>query len=113
LERCGANPSEFAVTLVEPNRMIGRLLVYTAYTAALDGHTFSARALVSCAFDYRVMRNDRGYWFMNEAEIGLALDLHLWLILVNRLPRPTAILVATTARSTPARASAQILNLAT
>jgi enoyl-CoA hydratase/carnithine racemase len=65
--------------------------------AALNGHTFAAGALISCAFDYRVMRSDRGYWCMNEAEIGLALDARLWSILTNRLARPTAILAATTA----------------
>ena len=98
LERFGSNPSEFAATLAELNRTIGRLLVYPAYSvAALNGHTFAAGALISCAFDYRVMRSDRGYWCMNEAEIGLALDQRLWSILEHRLPRPTAIAAATTA----------------
>jgi len=98
LERFDSNPSEFAATLAELNRTIGRLLVFPAYSvAALNGHTFAAGALISCAFDYRVMRADRGYWCMNEAEIGLALDQRLWSILANRLPRPTAIAAATTA----------------
>ena len=78
---------------------IGRLLVFPAYTvAAINGHAFAGGALISCAFDYRVMREDRGYWCMNEAEIGLALDERLWSILTNRLPRATATVAATTAR---------------
>ena len=98
LERFGANPAEFASTLEEMKRTIGRILVYPAYTvAALNGHTFAGGALLSCAFDYRIMRADRGYWCMNEAEIGLALDQRLWSILANRLPRQTAIRAATTA----------------
>jgi enoyl-CoA hydratase/carnithine racemase len=98
LERFGTNPSEFGATLTELHRTIGRLLVYPAYcVAALNGHTFAAGALLSCAFDYRVMRSDRGYWCMNEAAIGLALDEKLWSILTNRLPRATAIFAATTA----------------
>ncbi len=98
LERFGSNPAEFGATLDELNRTIGRILVYPAYTvAALNGHTFAAGALISCAFDYRVMRSDRGYWCMNEAEIGLALNEQLWSILANRLPRATAIIAATTA----------------
>jgi enoyl-CoA hydratase/carnithine racemase len=44
------------------------------------------------------MRDDRGYWCMNEAEIGLALDEELFSILTARLPRSTAIVAATTAK---------------
>src|SRR5665213_2547582 len=90
---------EYYATLVELRRIIGRILVFPAYSvAALNGHTFAGGALISCAFDYRVMREDRGYWCMNEAEIGLALDERLWSILTNRLSRATATIAATTAR---------------
>ena len=99
LERFADQRDEFIETLHELERTIGRLLVFPAYTvAALNGHTFAGGALISCAFDYRVMREDRGYWCMNEAEIGLALDERLWSILINRLPRASAIVAATTAR---------------
>ncbi len=99
LERFGAVPDEFAATLHELERTIGRLLVFPAYTvAAVNGHAFAGGALISCAFDYRVMREDRGFWCMNEAEIGLALDERLWSILTNRLPKATAVVAATTAR---------------
>jgi enoyl-CoA hydratase/carnithine racemase len=99
LERFGNQPEEFATTIRELERTIGRLLVFPAYTvAAINGHAFAGGALITCAFDYRVMREDRGYWCMNEAEIGLALDERLWSILANRLPRATATLAATTAR---------------
>jgi enoyl-CoA hydratase/carnithine racemase len=99
LERFGDNRDEFVATLHEFERTVGRLLLFPAYTvAAINGHAFAAGALLSCAFDYRVMREDRGFWCMNEAEIGLALDERLWSILANRLPRATAIAAATTAR---------------
>jgi len=99
LERFGANPAEFAATLEELERTIGRLFLFPAYTvAAINGHCFAGGALLSCAFDYRVMREDRGYWCMNEAEIGLALDATLWSILHHRLPRATAVMAATTAK---------------
>jgi enoyl-CoA hydratase/carnithine racemase len=99
LERFGANPAEFAATIEELQRTIGRLLLFPAYTvAAINGHCFAGGALVSCAFDYRVMREDRGYWCMNEAEIGLTLDERLWSILNHRLPRATAIVAAMTAK---------------
>jgi enoyl-CoA hydratase/carnithine racemase len=99
LERFGANPAEFSATLEELERTIGRLFLFPAYTvAALNGHTFAGGALLSCSFDYRVMREDRGYWCMNEAEIGLALDHTLWSIIHHRLPKATATLAATTAK---------------
>lgn len=99
LERFGSERDEFVETLHLLEQTIGRLLVFPAYTvAAINGHAFAGGALIACAFDYRVMREDRGYWCMNEAEIGLALDERLWSILTNRLPRATATVAATTAR---------------
>jgi enoyl-CoA hydratase/carnithine racemase len=89
---------EYYATLVELRRTIGRILVFPAYSvAALNGHTFAGGALISCAFDYRVMREDRGYWCMNEVDIGLAVDAELWPVLTNRLPRATALHAVTTA----------------
>jgi Delta3-Delta2-enoyl-CoA isomerase len=99
LARFADRRDEFVETLHVLEWTIGRLLVFPAYTvAAINGHAFAGGALISCAFDYRVMREDRGYWCMNEAEIGLALDERLWSILANRLPRATATVAATTAR---------------
>jgi Delta3-Delta2-enoyl-CoA isomerase len=99
LARFGSNAEEFAATLAELKRTIGRLMLFPAYTvAALNGHVFAGGALTSCGFDYRVMREDRGYWCMNEAEIGLALDEQLWAIIHHRLPKATAIVAAMTAR---------------
>ncbi len=99
LARFGDKPDEFVATLGELERTIGRIFLFPAYTvAALNGHTFAGGALLSCAFDYRVMRDDRGYWCMNEAEIGLTLDTKLWSILNHRLPRAAAIVAATTAK---------------
>src|ERR1700688_3226685 len=99
LERFADNRDEFVATLHLLEQTIGRLLVFPAYTvAAINGHAFAGGALISCAFDYRVMREDRGYWCMNEVEVGLAVDERLWSILTNRLPRATAIVAATTSR---------------
>lgn len=99
LARFGDKPDEFQATLADLQRTVGRLLLFPAYTvAAINGHAFAGGALLSCAFDYRVMRDDRGYWCMNEAEIGLTLDRKLWSILEHRLPKATAIVAATTAK---------------
>lgn len=106
LERFAENPTEFASTLAELKRTIARLMVFPRYcVAALNGHTFAGGALLSCAFDVRVMRLDRGYWCMNEAEIGLALDEDLLAILTHRYSSATAWEAAMTARRYPAPAA--------
>jgi enoyl-CoA hydratase/carnithine racemase len=98
LERFGSLPGEFGDTLMEAKRTIGRLLLLPAYTvAAINGHAFAMGALISLGFDSRVMREDRGYWCMNEAEIGLPLDEQLISILDHRLPSATAVRAALTA----------------
>ncbi len=112
LQRYGADPAGLGHILTELHRTVVRLLLFPAYTvAALNGHTFAGGALLSCAFDYRVMREDRGFWCMNEADIGLPLDHKLAAILFNRLPRATAIDAMLTARrfAAPAARSAGIV----
>ena len=89
---------EYESTFRELQRTIGRILVFPAYTvAAINGHAFAGGALLACAFDHRVMREDRGYWCVNEVEIGLALNEGMWSILANRVPRSTAAHAAITA----------------
>jgi enoyl-CoA hydratase/carnithine racemase len=89
---------EYESTFTELQRTIGRILVFPAYTvAAVNGHAFAGGALLACAFDHRVMREDRGYWCVNEVQIGLALDEGMWSILAHRVPRATAAHAAMTA----------------
>ncbi len=92
LARFMEDPAQLGATLTELHRTVARLFLFPAYTvAALNGHTFAAGALLACGMDYRVMREDRGYWCMNEVDIGMALDEKLASILFARLPRATAI----------------------
>jgi enoyl-CoA hydratase/carnithine racemase len=99
LDRFGHDATEFLATLIELKRTVGRLMLFPCYTVAVfNGHVFAGGALLGCGFDYRIMREDRGYWCMNEAEIGLALDKQLWAIIRHRLPKATAVDAATTAR---------------
>ena len=54
--------------------------------------------MLTCAFDYRVMREDRGYWCLNEADIGLPLSAQMAAAVLGRLPRSTALEAMLTAR---------------
>ena len=39
-----------------------------------SGHAAAGGALLSLAFDIRVMRKDRGYFYINEVRIGLPIQ---------------------------------------
>ncbi len=99
LDRFGENPEELTATVRRFCVLLGRLFVLPAYTvAAINGHAFAAVAMLACAFDHRVMREDRGYWCLNEVEIGLPLPGPLAEVVFARLPRAAAVEAMLTAR---------------
>ena len=55
-------------------RLFARMLRLPVVTvAALNGHAFAAGAMMSLTHDFRVMRRDRGYWCLPEADLGMPL----------------------------------------
>jgi enoyl-CoA hydratase/carnithine racemase len=69
------------------HRLLGRMLLLPAYTVfALNGHTFAAGAMLACTGDARVMREDRGYWCLPEAGLGLPLTEPMFAAVTARLP---------------------------
>jgi len=71
-------------------RLLGRVLSFPAVTvAAVNGHAFGAGGLLAVAHDFAVMREDRGYWCMPEADLGLPLTPEYVSLLTARLPGRT------------------------
>jgi Delta3-Delta2-enoyl-CoA isomerase len=80
-------PDRAAGYLESIYRLLGRMLSFPAITvAAVNGHAFGAGALLATAHDFAVMRADRGYWCMPEADLGLPLTAEYLSVLTAKLP---------------------------
>lgn len=83
-------PERAAEYLSAIYRILGRVLGFPAITvAAVNGHAFGAGALLAAAHDFAVMRADRGYWCMPEADLGLPLTPEYLSVLTAKLPGRT------------------------
>ena len=81
------DPGEGGYVVGEVHRLFGRMLLLPSYVVgALNGHTFAAGAMLACTFDSRVMRSDRGYWCLPEADLGLPLTPAMFATVTARLP---------------------------
>jgi Delta3-Delta2-enoyl-CoA isomerase len=81
-------PDRAAEYLRSIYRLLGRMLGFPAIAvAAVNGHAFGAGALLATAHDFAVMREDRGYWCMPEADLGLPLTREYLGVLTAKLPR--------------------------
>ena len=91
LDWLATDPSRAGDYLRAIYRLLGRVLSFPAITiAAVNGHAFGAGALLAIAHDFAVMREDRGYWCMPEADLGLPLTPEYVSLLTARLPTRTA-----------------------
>lgn len=75
----------------EALRLFARFLRLPVYTvAALNGHAFAAGAMLAMTHDARVMRADRGFWCLPEADMGVPLAPSMTALIAARLPIATA-----------------------
>jgi enoyl-CoA hydratase/carnithine racemase len=71
--------------------LLARVLTLPFVTAAaIQGHAFAAGAMLSLAHDLRVMRADRGYWCLPEAEIDICFTPGMSALIQARLTPQTA-----------------------
>ena len=83
--------------------LFARTLTFPAITvAAMNGHAFGAGAQWALAHDYRVMRDDRGYFCMPEIDMGSPLHPGMTALIQARLPHQSAHEVITTGTRYPA-----------
>jgi enoyl-CoA hydratase/carnithine racemase len=81
------------------HELLARMLSLPVITvAALQGHTFAAGAMFSLAHDFRVMRADRGYWCLPEADINIPFSPGMSALIQARLSPQTAHEAMLTAR---------------
>jgi enoyl-CoA hydratase/carnithine racemase len=80
-------------------RLFARFLRLPRYSvAAVNGHAFAAGAMLAMAHDARVMRADRGYWCLPEADMGVPLAPGMTAIIKEKLPIATAHAAVVTAK---------------
>jgi Delta3-Delta2-enoyl-CoA isomerase len=81
------------------HELLARMLTFPTITvAALNGHAFAAGAMLALAHDFRVMRNDRGYFCLPEVDIRIPFTLPMSALIQARLSKATAHEAMTTGR---------------
>ena len=99
LDWLGAHPDQHEDYIGDVHALLARVLALPVITvAALQGHTFAAGAMLSLAHDLRVMRADRGFWCLPEADINIPFTRGMSALIQARLAPQTAHEAMTTAR---------------
>jgi enoyl-CoA hydratase/carnithine racemase len=91
LEWLFEHPEEYAAYGARVHALLTRVLSLPLITvAALQGHTFAAGAMLSLAHDFRIMRADRGFWCLPEADINIPFTPGMSALIQARLTPQTA-----------------------
>jgi enoyl-CoA hydratase/carnithine racemase len=99
LEWLGGHADQHESYRISVHALFARMLSLPVITvAALQGHTFAAGAMFSLAHDFRVMRADRGFWCLPEADINMPFTPGMCALIKSRLAPQTAHEAMVTAR---------------
>src|SRR5947207_1613002 len=99
LDWLSGNADRAVAYVASVQELLARVLTLPLVTvAALQGHTFAAGAMFSLSHDFRVMRGDRGYWCLPEAEINIPFTIGMSALIQARLAPQIAHEAMTTAR---------------
>lgn len=99
LEWLGSHADQMDEYVAAVHMLFAKVLTLPLITvAALQGHTYAAGAMLSLAYDFRVMRADRGFWCLPEVEINIPFTPGMSALIQSRLSRKTAHEAMTTAR---------------
>ena len=99
LEWIGGHAEQLNDFLVEVHELFAKTLVFPgAVVAAIQGHCFAAGAMLALACDQRVMRADRGFFSMPEADINIPFTPGMSALIQCKLTPRVAHEVMTTAR---------------
>ncbi|MDV8001990.1 enoyl-CoA hydratase/isomerase family protein [Rhodococcus sp. IEGM 1408] len=98
-----ADPKGLPAYVSRAQRLFARVLRLEVPTvAAVNGHAFGAGAMLALAHDHRVMRADRGFWNLPEAQLGMPFPAGMNALLTTRLSHSVASTAMLTSRRYPA-----------
>ncbi|WP_243469985.1 enoyl-CoA hydratase-related protein [Klenkia marina] len=99
LEWLGGHRDQYEAYIADVQVLLARVLALPMVTvAAMQGHVFAAGAMFSLAHDVRVMRADRGFWCLPEADLGMPFTTAMTALIQARLTPQVAREAMVTAR---------------
>lgn len=86
----GDGRDEAEAFIATVHALFARMLCFPAITvAAINGHAFAGGGMLALAHDFRVMREDRGYFCLPEIDLGMPLTEGMTALIQCKLPTPT------------------------
>jgi enoyl-CoA hydratase/carnithine racemase len=99
LEWLGGHPDRLGWYVGRVHALLARMLTLPVPTvAALNGHAFGAGAMLATAHDYRVMREDRGYFCFPEVDLRIPFSPGMSALIRSKLTPRAALDAMTTGR---------------